>query len=75
MNKGLTVAQLLNECMTLVNNGYGDKHIQISSDDEGNSFHSLFYGFTTSPEDLQYYVDEGMMSWGIKAIDDIIVLG
>lgn len=75
MEKGLTVKELLYECKALVAAGHGDKHIQISQDDEGNGFHSLFYGFTTDKKDLDYYLDEGMMPYGIKTSDDIVILG
>lgn len=46
VNLGLTINELLEECKKQVKKGNGDKHILISSDDEGNSFHSLFYTFT-----------------------------
>jgi len=75
MNKGLTVKELLEACEYQVKHGNGDKHIQISADDEGNYFHSLFYLFTPDKEDIQYYIDEGLMSHGINNADEIIILG
>ena len=39
----ITVKQLLKACKEEVAKGNGDKHILISGDDEGNSFHELFY--------------------------------
>lgn len=57
MNKGITVKELLNECKKQIKNGNGDKHILISSDDEGNGFHTLFYGFTDNLEDIRAYED------------------
>jgi len=75
-NKGYTVKELLQFCKEEVLKGNGDKHIQISRDDEGNGFHSLFYGFTTNKDDLEYYLNEGMFeSFNIKSVDDIIILG
>ena len=35
-----------------INKGNGDKKIFISSDDEGNSYHRLFYTIDTAPEFL-----------------------
>ena len=55
-SKGLTVNALCVECMALIAEGKGEKHIQISVDDEGNGFHTLFYGFTENgKEDYEYH--------------------
>ncbi len=48
--KALTINDLLKECMKQVRRGNGDKVIMISSDDEGNSYHYLWYAFTTIKE-------------------------
>ncbi len=52
-NKGITVEALCYYCMDEIAKGNGQKHIQISMDDEGNGFHTLFYGF--SSDDLGSY--------------------
>ena len=66
--KGLTVSALCVECMKLIAQGKGGKHIQISMDDEGNGFHTLFYGFTEDgKEDYDYHDDVDMK--------DIVLLG
>ena len=44
--KALTIKDLLNECKRQVAIGNGNKTIMISSDDEGNSYHYLWYAFT-----------------------------
>lgn len=46
-NKGITVEALCFYCMQEIMKGNAQKHIQISMDDEGNAFHTLFYGLTT----------------------------
>ena len=43
---GITVMQLYAECVKQINAGNGKRHIMISGDDEGNSYHELFFGFT-----------------------------
>lgn len=48
----MTVNQLMAECMKMRGAGFGEKKILISSDDEGNSYHGLFYAFMTKQEDL-----------------------
>ena len=42
----ITVAELYARCKIQMFKGNGDKTILISSDDEGNSFHQLFFSFT-----------------------------
>lgn len=61
--KGLTVRQLMAACRNEIAKGNGDRHILISSDDEGNSFHELWYLFShLSGKDIRsqlpYGVDE-----------------
>lgn len=67
-SKGLTVNALCVECMRLIAEGKGERHVQISMDDEGNGFHTLFYGFTEdNKEDYPYHDDVDM--------EDIVLLG
>ena len=52
----MTIGQLFNECMVQMNKGNADKEVYISSDDEGNSFHGLFFGFTElNPANVQEF--------------------
>ena len=44
--QGITIEQLYMECAKQMKAGNGKRHIIISGDDEGNSFHELFFGFT-----------------------------
>jgi len=70
-NKPLTVSELLKRCKDAVDNGFGDKYVFISQDDEGNGFHALFYPFTTSIED---YTDE-IYQVNEEDLEDIVILG
>ena len=45
--KPLTVKELYKECTKQIKAGNGNKVIMISSDDEGNNYHYLWYSFTT----------------------------
>ena len=45
--KALTINDLKKECEKQIKMGNGNKTIMISSDDEGNSYHYLWYSFTT----------------------------
>ena len=48
--KALTVNELLSECLHLQKEGKGNQRILISSDDEGNGYHELFFGFTLTKD-------------------------
>lgn len=48
--KAITVKELYKECEKQMRLGNGDKTIMISSDDEGNSYHYLWYAFTSMEE-------------------------
>lgn len=52
-NKIITVRELMKLCQGQILLGNGDKQILISSDDEGNSYHSLFYGFTSGENTIR----------------------
>ena len=46
--KALTIEQLYKECAKQIKAGNGKKKILLSGDDEGNSYHECFFGFTSS---------------------------
>lgn len=71
MNKPITVKQLAEYCNREIAKGRGDYSIMLSSDDEGNSYHYLWYAFMTAKDYLKDFEDEGM-SWGIDGLDKSI---
>lgn len=80
MNKPITVKQLLKLCQEEIAKGNSDCSIMISSDDEGNDYHYLWYAFTPAKEILidedcggmllDYSVDES-----VAPISKTIILG
>ena len=74
---GITIMQLYAECVKQINAGNGNRRIMISGDDEGNSYHELFYGF--SPElDFSQPGMEMLLPYGVTAEEvnrNYIVLG
>lgn len=52
MEKATTVRRLMELCAEQIRRGNGEKQILMSGDDEGNSFHELFFGFTYEEEDV-----------------------
>lgn len=68
----VTVKQLLDICKEQIEAGNGDKTVLISDDDEGNGFHTLFYGFLSDPEKIRVY--QGQFHDGNDP-DDVVILG
>lgn len=74
--KGITIMQLYAECVKQINAGNGKRHIMISGDDEGNSFHELFYGFSPCKDAIGDH--DYMYPFGVtpqQADKEYIVLG
>lgn len=55
----MTVNELAKYVVDQINKGNGDKQILISSDDEGNGFHGLYYAFTDNQDILNEYSKMG----------------
>lgn len=74
MNKGLTVSQLYDFCEKQIRKGNGAKHIQITTDDEGNGYHTLFYAFLDDVDEIQACKNIGMFHDDINA-NEVVLLG
>ena len=72
--KGITVKVLKKLVDEQVKLGNGDKEILISRDDEGNGFHTLFYGFLTEGETLNDLYNQGMFHDNNDP-NEIVILG
>lgn len=71
---GITVKQLLKFCDEQVKKGNGDKEILISNDDEGNGYHTLFYGFTDDKKEIES-IAEFCCFHDDNDLDNIVILG
>ena len=73
MNLGITVNELHLAVVEQIRKGNGDKHILISTDDEGNGYHTLFFGFLDDKNEiedcLEYEHD------GTHTADNCVILG
>lgn len=72
MNKGITVKELATMCMEQIKKGNGDKHILVSNDDEGNGYHTLFYGLDDSKENIEYALE---IEHDNHSANEVVVLG
>lgn len=65
MNKPMTIKQLKKACEEQIAKGNGDCVIMISSDDEGNNYHYLWYSFLTI-EQYEEPTDFGGKTYSFK---------
>ena len=72
MDKGITVNELFEMCKAHIKKGNGNKHILISCDDEGNGFHTLFYGMSDSKENIKYALE---LEHDMHTEDEVVILG
>lgn len=73
----MTIEELYDLCEKEIKHGNGQKTIYISSDDEWNDFHELFYWFTPNEDDIancleRYRIEDIERNNELK---DIILLG
>ena len=73
----LTVKDLYNNLVNEIRKGNGDKFIVVADDNEGNSFHGLFFGITstvaTVAEAIEY--SNGVYDSVEKDPNKIVILG
>lgn len=53
----MTLNELLKVVLDGVKAGHGNKTVIISDDDEGNSYHNLFYGLTTKSSEVKNCIE------------------
>lgn len=81
--KALTVRDLYYECVRELRKGNGDKTIMISTDDEGNNYHYLWYSFLPveeyeKPMEYNGHTIKSDFYWNndnISKKEDTIILG
>lgn len=73
----MTVKQLFNELSSLMLQGMGDKKIIVADDNEGNSFHGIYYGCIGSPKKVYALVkaSSGLYDSQEKDINNIVIIG
>ena len=69
----ITVNKLAALCLEQIKSGNGDKKILLSSDDEGNEYHEMFFGFTPQEEIFGGHFPP--MARNTDPIEEYIVLG
>ena len=75
MNNIITVEKLFKFAKKQIEKGNGDKKIHISSDDEGNEYHPLFFSFTDEKQEIKMLLEYSHIDLYDNDIQDIIILG
>ena len=73
MAKVITIDELYSILRTERIKGNGGKKILISSDDEGNEFHPLFFGVTEIDDNFNYALFNGVSFEDAK--ENYVILG
>lgn len=73
----IKVQELYDLCKEEIIKGNADKKILISGDDEGNSYHELFYGFCDELQDEKnsYLYEDCIYGIDKEDFKDYIILG
>lgn len=69
----LTVRELLTLATKAFCNGHADKKVYLATDDEGNHFYPLQYGFTTNEAEVEYMLSNEI--YPIEDANNIVILG
>ena len=75
MEKALTIKDLHSALETAIMNGYGDKKILLSSDDEGNSYHEMFFAMSMARDCIS---SDCQLPYGVtmdEANNEYVILG
>jgi hypothetical protein len=73
----MTVKELYLELTEEMNKGNGDKYLVVADDNEGNSYHGMFYGVTSDPKMVRENIEcsNGLYDCCETNYDNIIILG
>lgn len=72
----MNIKELYKYCQDEILNGNGNKEIYISTDEEGNGFHKMYYAFTSNRELIEKFASYGTFDISSEdSIEDVILLG
>lgn len=73
MAQAITINQLFRLVKNEISKGNGEKKILLSSDDEGNEFHEMFFGFT--PVEQVFVGEWQPICFASEPLENYVVLG
>lgn len=73
----LTINDLYKNLAAEIKKGNGNKVIVVADDNEGNSFHGLFFGITSEANDIKEAVEysNGIYDSQEKDLNKLVILG
>lgn len=77
MSQQLTVRMLYKRALKEIHKGNGEKMVVISDDTEGNGYHGLFFGFTSSESGIKECLEasNGIYDSESENPQEIVILG
>ena len=75
MEKALTIKELHSALGNAIKDGYGDRKILLSSDDEGNSYHEMFFAMSMARDCVS---SDCQLPYGVtmdEANNEYVILG
>ena len=75
MEKALTIKELHSALGNAIKDGYGDRKILLSSDDEGNSYHEMFFAMSMARDCVS---SDSQLPYGVtldEANNEYVILG
>lgn len=72
--KGITVKELYDDLHQEILAGNGDKTVLISSDDEGNGYHTLWYTILSDVDEIKKE-KEGTLFYDDNDPEEVVLLG
>ena len=77
MSQQLTVRMLYKMALKEIHKGNGEKMVVISDDTEGNGYHGLFFGFTSSENGIKECLEasNGIYDSESENPQEIVILG
>ena len=76
VNYAVTVRKLYEDCKRVIKNGGGNKEILITSDDECNSYHALWYTFIDDSSEVSDMLKlTPVDNYDIDNANNIVLLG
>lgn len=72
---GITIKELYLELQKQMNKGNGSKKILITTDDEGNGCHELFFGVSETKDFVGIHMDKPYHLTDEQIINEYVLLG
>lgn len=76
MNRPMTLEELAKNVNDMVKQGHGKKYVYLTTDDEGNDYHALYFNLTTDTDTIKEYMASSISGLGgCIDVENSVLLG